>query len=464
MSFSKIAFRKAVKGIRKRAAGFLLLAILFLLVGFLQDAFVNYQIHKTTMLEASESADEISSEIYKNDKWDMESYRQAFYSISSWYVFTTDGTLIDNEAPTQDLSRLFRAVELPANLIYGAPQTITSVVGGKYRLLAQRVRHGTVIVDSVMEESTNSQCGECVDEKLAQNLAKFGSTLESAVSISPRQINEDVSFAVVDDSGKLMSGLGELPLKFDPNIVFTAADSEQPLRAGGQIYILTAKPILDIKNKIVGTVIIPSNITLQQRAKDEQWKFSLFLSALSFAVAVLISVYFIGRELARNPSFEKLPEALQTPENLNKEFKSSFQWDLRNNQQNLDERLKTLKTIVAFLNSDGGVLFIGVNDNGTVRGIENDLNLFNGSTDKFQLQIRDLISDKIGPEFAPLIKTRCDSIQSKTVCIVEVEKGTEPAFLKHDDKNRFFTREGNRTNDLDPKEANAFIRCKRWDK
>jgi hypothetical protein len=462
MPFSKIVFSKALKGIRKRATGFFLLAILFLVVGFLQDVFVNYQTHKTTTLELNESADEIASEIYKNDKWDMKSYRQAFFSASSWYVFTADGTLIDNEVPIHGFSNLFRAVEFPTNLTFETPQTITSEVGGEYRLLARQVLGGIVIVGVDIEESTNNQCAECVDEKIAHNLAKFGSTLTNAAAVSTREISEDISYAVIGSSGELKSGLGEVPLKVDPTVLFAAAGSGRPLQVDSQIYILVSKPILDSKNKIVGTVIIPGDITLQQRAVNEQWKFSLALSALAFAITVFIAVYFIGRELARSPNFESLPEALQTPENLNKEFKSSFQWDIGRNCKNLDERIKALKTIVAFLNSEGGVLFIGVSDDQTVRGLREDLEMFKGSTDKFLLQIRDLISDKIGAEFAPLIKTQCEDIESKTVCVIKVERATEPAFLKGEHQNHFYTREGPRTNELDPKEANAFIRSKRW--
>jgi hypothetical protein len=56
MPFTQLAFKKAFKGIRKRATGFVLLAILFLVVGLLQDAFVSYQIRKTTTAELNESA------------------------------------------------------------------------------------------------------------------------------------------------------------------------------------------------------------------------------------------------------------------------------------------------------------------------------------------------------------------------------------------------------------------------
>lgn len=156
MPFTRIAIKKAFKGIRKRATGFVLLAILFLVVGFLQDAFVSYQILKTTTSELNESANEIANEIYKNDKWDLVSYRQAFIpSISSWYVFSAGGLLIDNEAPIAGLLNLFRSVEFPTNLIFETPQTVTSEAGGEYRLLARKIRGGVVIVGIDIEEPTN---------------------------------------------------------------------------------------------------------------------------------------------------------------------------------------------------------------------------------------------------------------------------------------------------------------------
>jgi len=463
MPFTQLALKKAVRGIRKRAAGFVLLAILFLAVGFLQDTFVSNQIRKTTRLELNKSTSEIAKEIYKNDKWDLKSYRQAFFSASSWYVLAADGLLIDNEAPITNLLQLFHSVEFPTNLTFGAPQTITSEIGGKYRLLGRKVKGGVVIVGSDTDESTNSQCAECLDQLLALDLAKFGPTLESAAALSSKEVNPNTSYAVVSNSGELKSGLGEVPLKIDPTAMLAIVKSGKPTNIANQIYFFISRPIFDSKNKIVGTVVIPGDITLQQRAVKEQWKFNLALSAVAFAVAVFIALYFIGREIARSPDFEKLPEALETSESHRKEFKSSFQWDIAHNCKNLDERLKTLKTIVAFLNSEGGVLFIGINDNRTVRGIKEDLELFASSTDKFLLQVRDLISDRIGAEFAPLVKTHCESTEGKTVCVIEVEKAIGPAFLRGDSRNHFYTREGPRTNELDPKETSAFIRTKRWD-
>src|SRR6267142_5379807 len=72
----------------------------------------------------------------------------------------------DNEAPIPSLLNLFLSVEFPTNLIFETLQTITSEVGEKYRLLAQRVRGGVNIVGVDIEEPTNSSCAECLDQRL----------------------------------------------------------------------------------------------------------------------------------------------------------------------------------------------------------------------------------------------------------------------------------------------------------
>ncbi|HEX3625178.1 MAG TPA: ATP-binding protein [Verrucomicrobiae bacterium] len=464
MPFSKVGIDKAIKGIRRRATGFVLLAILFLVVGFAQHAFVSHQIRKTTTAELNESADEIANVVYNSNQWDLVSYRQAFYTTSTWYVFAANGLLIDNEEPAPELLSLFRAVQLPANVTFDKPQTVVSEVGGQYRVLARKVQGGAVIACFDTESPTNSACGECIDQKLVENAEVFGTTWQEATNVSARAVDELLSFAVISDSGELKSGLGEIPLRLDPSSMLAAAQAGRPLHLGDKIYILVSKPIRDSKNDVVGTIVVPANITLQEQAIASQLKFNLLLAVVAFGVAVLISLYLIARELVKSPHFETLPEALRSDEGPRKEFKRAFQWDFGRNCQNPEVRIKALKTITAFLNSEGGVLFIGVDDDKTVRGIEEDLGLFNGSADKFLLTMRDLIASKIGAEFAPLVKTRCDTIDNKMVCVVEVENATEPAFLKEDGQSYFFVREGNRTNPLDPREAHAFIKSKRWDR
>ena len=69
------------------------------------------------------------------------------------------------------------------------------------------------------------------------------------------------------------------------------------------------------------------------------------------------------------------------------EFKSTLEWDVREKKNNPQLINSSLKTIASFLNTEGGVLLIGVEDNGNIYGIEKDVQLTkNKSHDSLELQ------------------------------------------------------------------------------
>src|SRR5690606_7134738 len=66
-------------------------------------------------------------------------------------------------------------------------------------------------------------------------------------------------------------------------------------------------------------------------------------------------------------------ELIKRKESKTLEFKSTLRWSLKDDNQD-DEGVThaVLKTIAAFLNTEGGGLLIGVADDGSVVGIEHD--------------------------------------------------------------------------------------------
>ena len=54
------------------------------------------------------------------------------------------------------------------------------------------------------------------------------------------------------------------------------------------------------------------------------------------------------------------------------EFKSSLRYDYKNSNVNKSLEEVVVKTIAGFMNSDGGMLLIGVGDKGAILGLEND--------------------------------------------------------------------------------------------
>ena len=140
------------------------------------------------------------------------------------------------------------------------------------------------------------------------------------------------------------------------------------------------------------------------------------------------------------------------------EFKSTLQWDVIQNQANKELRFSVLKTIAAFLNSEGGTLIIGVEDNGATFGLERDLALVKGkSLDGFEQTLMNLLSQHIGPEFARLIKVRFEALDGKQVCGVDVDKAADPAFMEGPRGKEFYARVGNTTRALDAEETHRYI-------
>jgi predicted HTH transcriptional regulator len=199
---------------------------------------------------------------------------------------------------------------------------------------------------------------------------------------------------------------------------------------------------------------VPKDITAEQRILHEQWIFNSILSASAFGVAVLIALYFIGREIVMPPRHVSLDEALlQKEENENIEFKPALNGDFGNR----DLRLEALKTIAAFMNTSGGTLFIGVLNDGTVCGIDDNLKRFDGSRDGFRCHLGNLITDRIGADCVMCVRDYFEEKDGRIVYIIAVEKSLKPAFVKWDSDNLFFVRQGSRTIDLDAKETARWL-------
>ena len=80
------------------------------------------------------------------------------------------------------------------------------------------------------------------------------------------------------------------------------------------------------------------------------------------------------------------------------------------------------KEIVAFLNADGGTIYVGVNDKGEVVGIEN--------VDKQLLRIADMITQQIEPNPQDVVKPELFFDEGKTIISIKVQKGFHPIYCQ----------------------------------
>lgn len=159
-------------------------------------------------------------------------------------------------------------------------------------------------------------------------------------------------------------------------------------------------------------------------------------------------------------SLEKnsIADLVRHGESITLEFKSTLQWDVEQNKKNRDLRNSSLKTIAAFLNSEGGTLIIGVADDGSVFGLQHDLSLVKGGNlDGFEQTLMSLIKEFLGPEFARSINVHFGQLDEKDVCAITVSKTNQPVFMKGEKGKVFYVRLGNTTHDLDAEKTYKYI-------
>ncbi len=157
-----------------------------------------------------------------------------------------------------------------------------------------------------------------------------------------------------------------------------------------------------------------------------------------------------------------LEDLIPQGENERLEFKSSFRWDLRQNKVNKNLEKSVMKTIAAFLNSDGGYLVIGVDDERNIVGMRYDYeSLPKQNSDSFENHFTNVFHMMIGPELRQFVKLSWHKVNNKDFCIIKVVPSNKPAYLKADENEEFFIRTGNGTTALKLSEAASYIDS-RW--
>lgn len=188
--------------------------------------------------------------------------------------------------------------------------------------------------------------------------------------------------------------------------------------------------------------------------------FGIFIIG-SLLASVLLLIYY--RHLLHDKRFsttegkseKELLELIENGESEGLEFKSSLRWDYR--EEDVNKRLEEviLKSIAAFNNGEGGVLLIGVNDDGEILGLEKDYgSLKEYGKDYFELHLRNMVSSAYSVEYcATNLQISFHTVKGREVCSVGIAKGAKPLYLTSAGKSgkkteKFYLRSGNSSREL----------------
>jgi predicted HTH transcriptional regulator len=128
-------------------------------------------------------------------------------------------------------------------------------------------------------------------------------------------------------------------------------------------------------------------------------------------------------------------------------------------------RFGSLRTVAAFLNSDGGVLYLGVGDNGVPVGLDGDFALIEDASpcDVFENRFREFMKNSLDPLPLNDVVLSFQEMEGHIVCVVTVVATGGVTYLLHKDDSgqkveSVFVRDGNRTIKLDGRGRDSFVR------
>lgn len=181
-----------------------------------------------------------------------------------------------------------------------------------------------------------------------------------------------------------------------------------------------------------------------------------------------LAAYKIFAPLTGDP---EIIDLISQGESSQLEFKSSARWDLRENKKNKAMEQIILKTVAAFLNSQGGTLLIGINDNSEVIGLDCDYQTFSKTNkrDAYELFLtNDLLLKTLGKDLAPFIAITFHQVERKDICRISIQPSPRIVCLYEKNPQNgqtqeyLYIRTGNSTNYLEnPSDIQNY--CKnRW--
>ena len=137
------------------------------------------------------------------------------------------------------------------------------------------------------------------------------------------------------------------------------------------------------------------------------------------------------------------------------EFKSTLRTNLHTGNKDPRIELSVLKTLAGFLNTNGGMLVIGVSDVGSPVGIQTD---DFDNEDKMSLHLVNIVKTRMGVQAMTNLHAHFDDHDDCRVMAVKCGKSPTPVFLKDGDTERFYIRTGPSTTELSASQTQEFIK------
>ena len=339
-------------------------------------------------------------------------------------------------------------------------------------------------------ESSTSHGAEVIASKgerervvISSNLAlELYGLIPIAKSIQDLRNNTTRFFII--GSHPLRKPRGEVDYKVTMGIVLL-----DRIGAIAEAFKVFADTSVDVRSVKVSPVLAPSIVDWKDwffvdvlLPKGNQAAISQAIEQLRSKEALVLTIRILGQYPnshvepfpKRKVELPPIPKDFGTPEGLSLddiiaagesascEYKSTLRWNLKEGKKDKNIEFAVEKTIIGFMNSKGGVLLIGVKDDGSIHGLTDDFKtLRKPSRDEFELHLRNIVHRTVGRALSYLVEVRFVLKEGKDVAIVTIQPSPAPVWIQREGKNEFYVRSGNQTNAFDTKETAEYVKL-RW--
>jgi hypothetical protein len=294
---------------------------------------------------------------------------------------------------------------------------------------------------------------------------------------------------IIDTDGRLITGYGIDSLGEGLDTVITTDETREVLYAARRLFktgsdqgqILTgSRVVIDgtpwwigfhqaefgQRGLWVGTAV-PEREFLAQKNTRRWLSLALVVGLVGIGIVILIvrlrAHFRIVRQIDEShfdhaKPVESLRELLRRGESKHLEFKSTMRMNLATGKKGKEIEIAWLKTVAAFLNTDGGILLIGVDDDAKVVGLDAD---GFDNPDKCRLHFKNVFNQHLGAEFSDHVQLDLVQVDGKTVAVVECRPTDTPVFLTLGKDEDFYVRSGPSSLKLSTSKALDYIEQRR---
>ena len=155
-------------------------------------------------------------------------------------------------------------------------------------------------------------------------------------------------------------------------------------------------------------------------------------------------------------------------ESLYLEYKSTLRWDIKQGQKSKVIETAAIKTIAGFANSPyGGTLLIGVADDGSVHGLEDDYNTFSkygqqGNHDLWGQHLQNLIHHRLGAYALSLVNWQFHKVNGQDLARIHIDPSADPIYDQKGKTKTFWHRTPVSTLAITDDKERAQIIATRW--